>query len=61
MLITHMRSKELLGKKVFDANGRLLGEVTGIAGRRGALHALVLRRPARSQSVPQNGSPGFRR
>jgi sporulation protein YlmC with PRC-barrel domain len=61
MLVTHMRSKELLGKKVYDAKGRLLGEVTGIAGRRGALHALVLRKPATARSALQNGSPGFRR
>jgi sporulation protein YlmC with PRC-barrel domain len=60
MLITHMRSKELIGKKVYAANGRLLGEVAGIAGRRGTLHALVLRKPARSRSAPQTGSPGFR-
>lgn len=45
MLITHVRANELLGKKVYDSEGRLLGEVTGIAGRHGVLQAFVLRKP----------------
>lgn len=44
MLITHVRADELLGKKVYDSEGRLLGEVGGIASRRGRLCASVLRK-----------------
>jgi sporulation protein YlmC with PRC-barrel domain len=43
VLLTHIKPNELLGKKVYDKDGRLLGEVTGIAGRHGVVRAIVLR------------------
>jgi sporulation protein YlmC with PRC-barrel domain len=52
VLITHVRANELLGKKVYDKDGRLLGEVTGIAGRHGVLRAVVLRHEDKVVRLP---------
>ncbi len=44
MLITHLRPTELWGKKVYDTNGHLLGEVVAIGSRRGVVHKVVVQR-----------------
>lgn len=51
MLITHLKSNELWGKKVYDSNGNLLGEVVAIASRRGAVRRVVVQRPRFGQQV----------
>jgi sporulation protein YlmC with PRC-barrel domain len=43
MLMTHVNAKEVLGKKVYGNDGRLLGEVIGIAGRHGRIRAVIVR------------------
>ncbi|HYM97976.1 MAG TPA: hypothetical protein VET26_11800 [Candidatus Sulfotelmatobacter sp.] len=48
MLITHVRPTELWGKKVYDTNGRLLGEVIAITSRHGVVRDVVIRRPRHS-------------
>lgn len=42
MLITHIKSAELWGKKVFGADGHCLGRVVGIASRRGAVRKVIV-------------------
>lgn len=44
MLITHVRPTELWGKKVYDTNGHLLGEVVAIGSRRGVVRKVVVQR-----------------
>ena len=53
MLITHLRASDLLGKKVYDNTGRLLGEVVGIAGRRGVVRAALLRNEDKVVRLPR--------
>ena len=53
MLITHLRANEVLGKKVYDNTGRLLGEVVGIAGRRGVVRAALLRNEGKVVRLPR--------
>jgi hypothetical protein len=36
----------LWGKKVYDAEGHLLGEVVAVSSRRGVVHKVVIRRVA---------------
>jgi sporulation protein YlmC with PRC-barrel domain len=48
MLITHVRPTELWGKKVYDTNGRYLGEVIAITSRRGVVRNVVVGRPSHS-------------
>jgi sporulation protein YlmC with PRC-barrel domain len=42
MLITHVRPKELWGKRVYDTEGRYLGAVVAIASRRGVVRKVVV-------------------
>ena len=42
--MTRLDPNQLLGKKVYDREGRVLGEVVGIGGRRGKVKAVVLRK-----------------
>lgn len=44
MLITHAKPAELWGKKVYDAEGHLLGEVVAIGSRRGVVRKVVVQR-----------------
>ena len=44
MLITHVTPSKLWGKKVYDTNGRFLGEVVAIASRRGVVRKVVVQR-----------------
>jgi sporulation protein YlmC with PRC-barrel domain len=46
MLITHVRPTELWGKKVYDTNGRYLGEVIAITSRHGVVRNVVVGRPS---------------
>jgi ribosomal protein L35AE/L33A len=41
MLMTHVRPGELVGKKVYGKDGRLLGRVVRVSARRGAVRAIV--------------------
>jgi len=45
MLITHLRASELWGKKVYDTNGRFVGDVVAIASRHGVVRKVVVQRP----------------
>jgi sporulation protein YlmC with PRC-barrel domain len=51
MLITHLKSSELCGKKVYDVNGNFLGDVVAIASRRGVVHKVVVQRARFGQQV----------
>ena len=42
MLITHVKPAELWGKKVYDADSHLLGEVVAIGSRRGVVRKVVV-------------------
>ena len=53
MLLTHLRASDLLGKKVYDNRGRLLGEVVDIAGRHGAARAVVVRNEDKVVRLPR--------
>ncbi|MFI5283042.1 MAG: hypothetical protein ACHQ0J_07930 [Candidatus Dormibacterales bacterium] len=44
MLITHVKPTDLWGKKVYDSDGLLLGEVVAIASRRGVVRKVVVQR-----------------
>jgi hypothetical protein len=44
MLITHVKPAELWGKKVYDADSHLLGEVVAIGSRRGIVRKVVVQR-----------------
>jgi len=44
MLITHVKPTDLWGKKVYDSDGHLLGEVVAIASRRGVVRKVVVQR-----------------
>jgi sporulation protein YlmC with PRC-barrel domain len=44
MLITRAKPAELWGKKVYDTNGHLLGEVVAIGSRRGAVRKVVVQK-----------------
>jgi hypothetical protein len=46
MLITHSKPTDLWGKKVFDAEGHLLGQVVAIGSRRGVVRKVVVQRRA---------------
>lgn len=50
--MTHLRTNELLGKKVYGNDGRLLGEVVGVAGRHGRVRAVVLRNDGKVLRFP---------
>jgi sporulation protein YlmC with PRC-barrel domain len=50
--MTRLEPNALLGKKVYDREGQLLGEVVGIAGRRGKVKAVVLRKDANVIRMP---------
>lgn len=43
VLITHVKPNELLGKKVYDKNGRLLGQVVRITGTHGVMRTVLVR------------------
>ena len=60
MLITHVRPNELMGKKVYDKDGRLLGHVVGIAGRRGVVRGVLVREEGMSTHPPRHGAPDLR-
>ena len=51
MLITHLKSSELWGKKVYDVNGNFLGQVVAIASRRGVVRRVVVQRVLFGQQV----------
>jgi sporulation protein YlmC with PRC-barrel domain len=51
MLITHVRPSELWGKKVYDTDGRFVGDVVAIASRRGVVRKVVVRRPRHGDPV----------
>jgi sporulation protein YlmC with PRC-barrel domain len=51
MLITHLKPSELWGKSVFDTDGRCLGKVVGIAGRRGVVRKVIVERAWRGRSA----------
>lgn len=51
MLITHVRPTELWGKKVYDTNGHLLGEVVAIGSRRGVVRKVVVQRAPEGGTV----------
>jgi sporulation protein YlmC with PRC-barrel domain len=53
MLITHIKPTELWGKKVYDTNGRCLGEVVAIASRRGVVRKVVV------QQIPSERRVGL--
>lgn len=57
MLITHVRPNELLGKKVYDKEGRLLGLVVGIAGRRGVVRGVLVREEGLGTHPRRHGAP----
>jgi hypothetical protein len=42
MLITHVKPAELWGKKVYDTESHLLGEVIAIGSRRGVVRKVVV-------------------
>lgn len=44
MLITNVKPADMWGKKVYDVNGRFLGEVVAIGSRMGVVHKVVVRR-----------------
>ena len=44
MLITHAKPTALWGKKVYDTNGDLLGEVVAIGSRRGIVKKVVVQK-----------------
>jgi hypothetical protein len=44
MLITHVKPAELWGKKVYDSDSHLLGEVVAIGSRRGVVRKVVVQR-----------------
>jgi sporulation protein YlmC with PRC-barrel domain len=52
-VITHIKPAELWGKKVYDANGRCLGEVVAIASRRGVVRKVVV------QQIPNERRVGL--
>ena len=43
MLITRVKPTNLWGKKVYDDDGRVLGQVVAIASRRGVVRKVVVR------------------
>jgi sporulation protein YlmC with PRC-barrel domain len=51
MLITHVRSSQLWGKKVYDADGRYLGAVVAIGSRRGVVRKVVVQTKTPGASV----------
>jgi sporulation protein YlmC with PRC-barrel domain len=51
MLITHVKPTELWGKKVFDTEGRLLGEVVAVASRHGVVRKVVVQRTDQERAV----------
>jgi sporulation protein YlmC with PRC-barrel domain len=51
MLITHVKPKELWGKKVYDTNGHFLGEVVAIGSRRGIVRKVVVQRLPHDRAV----------
>jgi sporulation protein YlmC with PRC-barrel domain len=51
MLITHVKPTELWGKKVYDTEGRLLGEVVGVASRHGVVRKVVVQRTVHHRPV----------
>ena len=51
MLITHLKSSDLWGKKVYDNNGNFLGEVVAIARRRGVVRKVVVKRARFGEQV----------
>jgi sporulation protein YlmC with PRC-barrel domain len=51
MLITHVRPNALWGKKVYDTDGRFVGDVVAIASRRGVVRKVVVRRPRHGDQV----------
>lgn len=51
MLITHLKSSDLWGKKVYDNNGNFLGEVVAIASRRGVVRKVAVQRARFGQQV----------
>lgn len=50
MLITHVKTAELWGKKVYDTDGHYVGEVVAIAMRRGLARKVVVH-------LARNGHP----
>lgn len=53
MLMTRVRPNELLGKKVYDKAGRVIGEVVGIAGRHGTVRGVVVRNGSDVRRIPE--------
>jgi sporulation protein YlmC with PRC-barrel domain len=51
MLITRVKPTHLWGKKVYDDNGRCIGQVVEVASRRGVARKVVVQR-ARRLLVP---------
>jgi sporulation protein YlmC with PRC-barrel domain len=51
MLITHARPTELWGKKVYDTDGHLLGEVIAIGSRRGVVRKVVVQKTPHDSPV----------
>ncbi len=54
MLITHLRAKDLPGKKVYDARGRVLGQVVAVLMPDRNVKAIALL----GTSAPRHGSAG---
>jgi hypothetical protein len=55
MLITHVKPSELWGKKVYDGDKHLLGEVIAIGSRRGVVRKVVVQKrdaPSRDEVHP---------
>jgi len=51
MLISHVRPSQLWGKKVYDTEGRFLGEVIAVGFRRGVVRKVVVRPEGRGQPI----------
>jgi hypothetical protein len=51
MLITHAKPAGLWGKKVYDTNGNLLGEVIAIGSRRGVVRKVVVQKSPHDRPV----------
>jgi sporulation protein YlmC with PRC-barrel domain len=51
MLITRVKPTQLWGKKVYDDNGRFLGQVVAVASRRGVARKVVVQRAHSEEQV----------
>lgn len=60
MLITHVKPNDLLGKKVYGKDGRLVGQVVGITGRHGVVRGVLVRDEGNVVRLPAKSEPHLR-